>query len=924
MLKRLALISSISLIAVLVIFGLQLGFLQPLVQLAPNVQSPEEDTPPKETPVSVGDIVQTNKPAWILFETNDGAFITNADGTNLTRLPVPATQRYLRWSPDGQKVAFTSLEAVDVFNLYVMDADGANVTRLTDHLAEDQYPVWSPDGRRIAFTSRVLSNHHIYVVNRDGTNLIELKPDVAEDTVSGSGNQAPVWSPNGQKIGFVSNQKQGLQPYIIDADGTDPVELPDDAGMTFDLTWSPDGRQVAFSSLTRPKTDRHLYVMDADGTDKTNLTQGSGLTSAYAIMWSPKGEQILFSSGEMGEAGIYVINADGTNLTRLTDEAMSAWYGVWSPDGQQIAFAVGPDVDEARLYVMNADGSNVTQLTDTPALISWIEWLPPAAGPRLLVDNSGNETPELEETPPSTAVPLAQLALQPEDLPEGTEWQSRGPIILASPGNPLFNNFTFDEEAISENYHVFALVPLPQLGSELATTTSVINHVYRYSSPEQAKAQWESMVEALQNNALRELFPSDSSTAEEISRVFMTGLVGDEGEHVYWGLIVNQNILNLLVFDHIPAVTGEPNPLSREFFLSALDKLQQHMDLALASSERKTRLGYGIQTNPWGDTDANINHLKTLGFEWVKFQMAWKEVELTPGAYDWSRWDEVIETYAANNIKVLLSIPKAPDWARPADDDKTIEGPPADPATYAGFVAKVAERYRGQVQAIEVWNEQNLWYEAGGQGRIDAARYVQLLQQAYQAIKAVNPEMTVVSGGLTPAGTIEDLAVDDVEYLEQMYANGLKGYFDALGAHPAGFNCPALADWQTITSEEATATHFLEPFENRHHGWCFLGTMAAYREVMIANGDENKPIWPTEFGWAVAQNSASGFEYARDNTAEEQTAWTLAAFEWAAEQEWVGPMFLWNLDYGVNGNYGELGYFSIIGQPVYEALARDE
>ena len=81
---------------------------------------------------------------------------------------------------------------------------------------------------------------------------------------------------------------------------------------------------------------------------------------------------------------------------------------------------------------------------------------------------------------------------------------------------------------------------------------------------------------------------------------------------------------------------------------------------------------------------------------------------------------------------------------------KALRGHPSDPAEYADFVAMVADRYRGRVQAIEVWNEQNLWYEAGGAGRINAATYVNLLQQSYRAIKATNPDMIVVSGALTP------------------------------------------------------------------------------------------------------------------------------------------------------------------------------
>jgi len=248
-----------------------------------------------------------------------------------------------------------------------------------------------------------------------------------------------------------------------------------------------------------------------------------------------------------------------------------------------------------------------------------------------------------------------------------------------------------------------------------------------------------------------------------------------------------------------------------------------------------------------------------------------------------------------------------------------VEGPPQDPALYADFVAKVADRYRGRVQAIEIWNEQNLWYEAGGAGRINAADYVELLQQSYRAIKAVNPTMIVVSGALTPAGNVGEFAVDDIEYLQQMYAAGAKGYFDALGAHPSGYNCPALGDWRTVS--DSTALNFRGTFENRHHSWCFRGTMEGYREVMVANGDGNKVIIPTEFGWAVSGNPHPGYEYAKDNTPKEQAQWIAEAYQLAEEWGWVGPMFLWNLDYGVTAPGTELAAFGILDTPAYDVLA---
>lgn len=334
--------------------------------------------------------------------------------------------------------------------------------------------------------------------------------------------------------------------------------------------------------------------------------------------------------------------------------------------------------------------------------------------------------------------------------------------------------------------------------------------------------------------------------------------------------------------------------------------------------------GYGIQPDPRGNTVANIAHIQTLGLGWVKFYLPWKDVEATPGDYHWDLWDEVIGAYSTNGIKVMLTIANAPDWARPVNDEKSVEGLPADPATYAAFVSQVAQRYQGKVQAIEIWYDQNLWYAVGGRGRINAAVYVQLLQAAYQAIKSVDSNITVISGGMAPAGNVGDLTVDDIDYLNQMYASGAKAYFDALGARPTGYLCPALADWRTVTPQEATADPQHGTFTNRHHGWCFLGTMEGYRNVMVAQGDGSKNIVPTEFGWAVSNNPQPGYEYARSNTYEEQAQWIVQAFQWGKSQGWVGPMLLWNLDYGITAAGTELANFSLLTSngvvPAYTAI----
>lgn len=322
----------------------------------------------------------------------------------------------------------------------------------------------------------------------------------------------------------------------------------------------------------------------------------------------------------------------------------------------------------------------------------------------------------------------------------------------------------------------------------------------------------------------------------------------------------------------------------------------------------------GIIADPNGDTAANIEHLKQLGMTWVRFQMPWKYVEPQEGQYEWATWDELIKAYADQDINVLLTINKAPDWARPDDDDKSVEGLPETPSLYADFVAEVATRYPEQVQAIELWSEPNIYYAIGGQGRVDVVTYVELLKAAYPAIKAVNPEITVVSGALVPTGAPEPAAIDDVEYLGQMYANGAQGYFDALGAHPSGFANPPDAVYEGGDYDPNRGY-------DDHRSFFFYNTLEAYRQVMVENGDEATLIWPTEFGWPVSHFTGDErFKFAQENTMAEQAEYTVRAFEMGYERPWVGPMFLWNLDYNITAPNTALANFGILGTPTYDAL----
>ena len=326
------------------------------------------------------------------------------------------------------------------------------------------------------------------------------------------------------------------------------------------------------------------------------------------------------------------------------------------------------------------------------------------------------------------------------------------------------------------------------------------------------------------------------------------------------------------------------------------------------------QFGYGIQIQPYGGADLGYaaNAIKGLGFNWVKWQVPWKEMEGSPGAISWGGQDAAVNFFAAQGINILASIVKAPDWARPPNTDFSVEGPPADPNTFANFLGQYAGRYCGKVKAIEVWNEQNLWYEWGGEP-LDPARYMQLLKAAYGAIKAACPQMIVVSGALTPAGNVGNLAIDDFQYLEGMYRNGLKNYSDAIGIHPSGYNIPPNLTWQQACDYiNQTGASFRGPCDSPHHSWAARSTVEGSRNIMVKYGDVNKRLWPTEFGWAVGPAVNNNYGYANDNTREEQARWTVEFYQWMKRTGYVGVAFLWNLNFSMTNPGTELQQWSIV------------
>jgi hypothetical protein len=266
--------------------------------------------------------------------------------------------------------------------------------------------------------------------------------------------------------------------------------------------------------------------------------------------------------------------------------------------------------------------------------------------------------------------------------------------------------------------------------------------------------------------------------------------------------------------------------------------------------------------------------VRDLGFNWVKSYVNWETVEPQPGQYHWTDPDNIVAAFAGYGVRILLRVHGTPAWAKP--DGTFLSHPPDDPADFARFMGTLAARYRGQVAAYEIWNEPNLHYE-WGYLEPDPAAYTALLQAAYQAVKAADPQALVISGGLATTGEGSPTAVGDLAFLQGMYDAGARGSFDALGSHPYAFGHDP--DYQDAWGLS-------------------LARALQQREVMAGNGDASTPVWITETGW-VLHTSWNLVEHEAIAVDEAQQAEYLArAYQKVrGEWPWVEAMFLFNLDF---------------------------
>jgi polysaccharide biosynthesis protein PslG len=284
-----------------------------------------------------------------------------------------------------------------------------------------------------------------------------------------------------------------------------------------------------------------------------------------------------------------------------------------------------------------------------------------------------------------------------------------------------------------------------------------------------------------------------------------------------------------------------------------------------------------------------LKDFRALGITWIRVNITWAIVQPARGPYNWAVYDRAVDEADAYGIRVDAQATYSAPWAvGPGCAPQTTECQPASAQLYAAYAGAIARHFGSKISAEEIWNEPNsvaFWRPAP-----NPAFYVQMLKDSYVAIKAADPRMIVVSGGLAAVGS-NGANIPPVTFTRDMYQDGAKGYFNALGDHP--YSYPAVPSQYKSWS-----------------GWSQMAqTSPSIRSVMAAYGDAATPVWITEVGAptdgpGVAAGCGNDGHFVAhedymDQCLQAQELTQVVYYE--RSLSWLGPAFIYSFqDLGTN------------------------
>ena len=333
---------------------------------------------------------------------------------------------------------------------------------------------------------------------------------------------------------------------------------------------------------------------------------------------------------------------------------------------------------------------------------------------------------------------------------------------------------------------------------------------------------------------------------------------------------------------------------------------------------------YGINTRfdqelDWEKVERGMALLEEAGFRYIRQVFPWQGIERPlKGRYwddlaqesAWLKYDRLVALAKKHNLKIIARLERPPPWAYPdgkPPDDGRHQGPPARLEDFGDFAYAVAQRYRGDVEIFQIWNEPNLFGEWWPDNP-DPAAYVEMLKVASQRIREANPEAVIVAAVLAPTIETGPKNLSELLFLEGMYAHGGAPYFDVASSASYGL-------WNAPDDRYAAAHH------------TNLSRAILFREVMVRNGDAAKPVWAGEYGWVALPTDWQGVPSSWGNVSEAtQARYTVQGMERALrEWPWMPMINLWHFYWPQSHPDDPTQHFAIVDadfapRPVLTAL----
>lgn len=295
----------------------------------------------------------------------------------------------------------------------------------------------------------------------------------------------------------------------------------------------------------------------------------------------------------------------------------------------------------------------------------------------------------------------------------------------------------------------------------------------------------------------------------------------------------------------------------------------------------------------------SLEMTRALGAATIVQFFPWAYVESLEGKYDWARTDSIVRLARLQGLRIIARLGLTPGWARPTGT--TLTNLPDEAfSDFADYAAAFAARYAPDIRHIIIWNEPNLSAEWGFQPA-EPDRYARLLKETYARVKDANPATVVLAGALAP--TLENagsgVGLNELDFLTALYRLGAGAHFDALAVHTYGFRAA--------------------PENPPHPGRLNFRRVELLRQIMIEQGDSDKPITITESGW---NDHARWLHAVRPS---QRAAYTIRAYQYAEEHwDWLEALCIWALRYPADLRGYPDGYTLInpefLPKPVYLEL----